>query len=339
MRNMNILTSPEPSEEEDSIHSEDALEEEPIEPDDQPEGEASILNEVRDEWNISIKFKQLDLEMRNLIDKHSWNNDIDREGQINYDNIRRRHSLLPKNPRKELEDMLKKFEEDERNGFSIGMPCPVRVLDQEQSNIEEEKQIESENRIEAIFAKYKIRDFSDQDKQNPKERPVEQGDILEEKSNRCSIANHEQQVLEEKKSSSGDVEENMEFEEMHSNVEKIMNECLNSQKLSPMNLEEDSDSKNEEELQMDLNDWDNNDLIVKTSRDEGNYSNILNELEESVRKEGSFLQGSNFLDVKESINKIKLGQSDLFSKEREFSPIIKKDLGLLKLIYLDIRLF
>jgi hypothetical protein len=213
------------------------------------------------------------------------------------------------------------------------MSCPIRVIEQDEPQVEEDKQIESENRIEAIFAKYKIRDFSEQNSKGVKE-PVDEEEIKEKKSNKCSIY-MEQESLNAKRSKHEsdlrevkDIKGHKDLMAMHSDVEKIMNECLNSQKFSPVDLRpDDEDWREQEEVEMDidLHNWDNNDYIVQTSQNDEKYSNILDDLEESVRSQKSFSKDSNFLNVKESINKIRLGQSDLFLKERVFSPIHKKE--------------
>lgn len=319
MRGMNIFTSPESSMNEPSAGGHSLLEvPDPAPPESIPGADqgasGSILNEVLDEWNISMKFKQLDLEMKNLIEKHSWKDDQERE--INYDDVRRRHQLLPANPRKELKDMLRRFEEEERNGFGLGMSCPVRANGLLRNQSDQEKEIESENRIEAIFEKYKVRDFSDEEGGRKEPESGEEGDLLEVKERvrppKCSIAvkmGGEEHARERDREPVGSPEKR-DIIAMHSDVDKIMNQCLNSQNILP---------ENRRGLGFDLENLDD-ECIVQTSQDRVDYGNILAELEEpSVQRENS-----NFLDVRESINKIRLGQSDLFPRSKVLSPIAKK---------------
>lgn len=288
MRGMNIFTSPETSERRSSEGGAGSA----------AAGEGSILNEVLDEWNISMKFKQLDLEMKNLIEKHSWNAEGARE--IDYDDVRRRHRLLPKNPRKELKDMLRRFEEEERNGFGLGMSCPVRSAEPRRQS-EREKERESEHRIEAIFEKYGVRDFSggdasagdspalecdESDLRERKETPARRGAPMGRFGPRSPSASARQEV---------DSPEKRDLDAMHSHVDMIVHQCLRSRGADVEAAESQAEA----------------------SQRGAGLENILGELEAEERE-------SNFLDVRESINKIRLGQSDLFPKAKALSPIAKK---------------
>jgi hypothetical protein len=328
MRGMNIFTSAESSMEDsenegslrgssnenDQNHLQNNLENQ------EDENDNSILNEVIDEWNISMKFKQLDLEMKNLIEKHSWGNPLEQDKEINYDDVRRKHKLLPTNPRKELKEMWKQLEEEAKNGFGLGMSCPVQEVKLERQKSEKEKEMESEHRIEAIFAKYKIRDFSDQSQKNSINQEDKKKD--EKIENKCSISrplnDFENIHLSEHKNDSK-VSENEEFIDIHSNVDKIVNECLNSKQFSKNELIKKN--KSNEALRFDELD-DDSGFIVKISQEKKVFDKILDELDDSVKLKN---ESSNFLDIKESINKIKLGQSDLFPKSKVLSPIVKKN--------------
>ena len=345
MRGMNIFTS---SESNKSNLPREVPPEMQLPEEAELSSDSSILEEVMDEWDISIKFKQLDLEMKNLIQKHSWMDEKEGQKEINYDEVRRRHDLPPKNAKTELKDIMKKFEEDEKNGYRIGMS---ESMDRRASLLrrksKQEQVRESEGRIEAILSKYKVRDFSEPEKLN---RSESFQDILEEKKIQPKEIERRKSEKQEEQSKAHEKE----FELINANVDRIMNQCLGTEEvikseeeiswneiydrdverramisefdhLSENDLAKKRNYEKRKNLEMQLKNLEREEKWVNNKDEDFKISHILDLLSvQGDRMKDQPDAISNFLQIKESISKIRIHQSNFISSNANLSPIPKQ---------------